>query len=79
MSGINQDNVDKSTEDWLEKVKEAIKYRIWLFGHFHADRIARPKVEQYYKKSDTLDAIWDRWNNSNRPEWWIERGPFANV
>ena len=79
MSGINQDNVDKSTEDWLEKVKEAIKYRIWLFGHFHADRIERPKVEQYYKKSDTLDAIWNRWNNSNRPEWWIERGPFANV
>lgn len=76
---LNQDEIDKTMETWLDDVKIAIKYHVWLFGHFHADRIEKHKVEQYYKKSDTLDAIWSRWTNPDGPEWWIERSPYAGL
>ena len=52
--GINQDTVDNSTELWLEDIKEAINYKVWLFGHYHADRIERPGVEQYFKSFSVL-------------------------
>ena len=61
--GINQDTVDNSTELWLEDIKEAINYKVWLFGHYHADRIERPGVEQYFKSDDDLEMIFDRWNH----------------
>ena len=76
---INQNEVDKTTEIWLDDIKDAIKYHVWLFGHFHADRIEKRNVEQYFKKSDTLDAIWSRWTEPNGLEWWIERSPYADV
>ena len=62
--GINQDMVDNSTELWLDDIKEAINYKVWLFGHYHADRIERPRVEQYFKSDDDLEMIFDRWNHS---------------
>ena len=61
--GINQDTVDNSTELWLDDIKEAINYKVWLFGHYHADRVERPGVEQYFKSDDDLEEIFDRWNN----------------
>ena len=76
---INQSQVDKSIENWLDGVKIAIKYKIWLFGHFHADRVEKRNVEQYYKKSDTLNEIWNRWTTSDGLEWYIEKSPFANL
>lgn len=76
---INQSQVDKSMENWLDDVKIAIKYKIWLFGHFHADRVEKRNVEQYYKKSDTLDEIWNRWTTPDGLEWYIEKSPFANL
>lgn len=76
---INQNEVDKTTEIWLDDIKDAIRYHVWLFGHFHADRIEKHNVEQYFKKSDTLDAIWSRWTEPNGLEWWIERSPYADV
>ena len=36
-------------------------WKIWCFGHFHADRIESPCVEQFYYRADTIDSIWDRW------------------
>lgn len=74
--GINQSQIDKSMENWLEDVKLNIKYKIWLFGHFHADRIEKRNVEQYYKANDTLNNIWDRWTKKENPEWWIRKSPM---
>ena len=75
---LNQDEVDKSMEEWLDDLKSVIKYKIWLFGHFHASRIEKWYVEQYYEKADTLDNIWERWNNPDGPfakEWWLQKSP----
>ena len=76
LSSINQSTVDKSMEEWLDEVKIAIKYRVWLFGHFHADRIEKYNVQQYYKTSDTLDTIWHRFTDPDGPEWWIPKSPM---
>lgn len=76
LPSINQSTVDKSTEDWLDEVKVSIKYKVWLFGHFHADRIEKWHVQQYYKTNDTLDTIWHRFTDPDGPEWWIPKSPM---
>lgn len=65
LKNIDQSQVDKSMEKWLDKVKENINWDIWLFGHYHADRLERPHVEQFFQSIESLDEIWSRWNDSN--------------
>lgn len=80
--GLDQGTIDKSTENWLDDVKCAIKYHVWLFGHFHADRIEKWYVEQFFQRDDTLEDIWNRWQKTDRSiaeKWWIERSPYAGV
>lgn len=35
IQGIEQDMVDKSTEEWLGKVETALDYKKWYCGHYH--------------------------------------------
>ena len=49
-------------ELWLEELKNKINYNIWLFGHFHADRIERPKCEIFYRDIEEIDDTYNRWN-----------------
>lgn len=61
LSFIDQSSVDKSTETWLEEVKNNIKYKFWLFGHFHADKIVNNNSIMLFEKviniTDLLDII----------------------
>lgn len=34
---VDQSQVDKSTEDWLDTIEERLTYEHWYFGHFHVD------------------------------------------
>lgn len=61
LPGIDQSSVDKTMELWLQEVSEAVKYKYWLFAHFHADRLERPHVEQYFHNWEELDNIIERW------------------
>lgn len=62
LSFVDQSTVDKTTEYFLESVKEILgSWGIWCFGHYHADRIEAPCVEQFFYHSDTLDELWNRW------------------
>ncbi|MBE6701183.1 MAG: metallophosphoesterase [Ruminococcaceae bacterium] len=38
LSGVDQSKVDKSTEEWLDKIEEKYYYKNWLCGHWHTDR-----------------------------------------
>ena len=38
LSNINESQVDKSTEEWLDEIEEKLTYDVWYFGHFHCDR-----------------------------------------
>ena len=75
---IDQSTVDNSMEIWMDELKETFNWNIWLFGHFHADRIERPHVEQMYTDYENLNTIWNRWNNEKTysKEWWLPKSPF---
>ena len=64
---IDQSTVDKSMEEWLDNVADQIDWKVWCFGHFHADRIEAPCVEQFYYDFEEIDHIWNRWYN--KPEY----------
>lgn len=78
LNGIDQSQVDKSMEIWMDALKNCIDWRIWLFGHFHADRVERPCVEQMYMDYEDLNTIWNRWygERTYEKEWWLPKSPW---
>ena len=80
LNGIDQSQVDKSMEIWMDALKNCIDWRIWLFGHFHADRVERPCVEQMYMDYEKLDTIWNRWygEKTYEKEWWLPKSPYMS-
>ena len=76
LQGIDQSKVDKTMEVWLGKFKDMIGWDLWLFGHYHADRLERPYVEQFYEEVEDLDSIFDRWTNYHKTgelDWWLPK------
>ena len=57
LSGIDQSTVDTTTEVWLAEIRDKIKWGIWLFGHFHEDRLERPGVEMFFRDITPLSEI----------------------
>lgn len=76
---INQGEVDKTTERFLERIRQTITYEVWLFGHYHADRIERPRVEMFYRNTEKLNDIWERWQiyktDTTTLPWSIQKSP----
>ena len=63
---VDQSTVDNSMELWLENIEKDINWNIWLWAHFHCDRIQGPHCEIFYNNIDFLSEIWDRWNNNDK-------------
>lgn len=80
LSGIDQSKVDKSMEKWLDDFIDKINWKIFLFGHYHQDRLERPKVEMYFKYIENIETIWNRWYDENtiKEEWWLPKSPHYN-
>lgn len=75
---VDQSKVDNHMEVWLEEIKDKFNWNIWLFGHYHADRIERPHVEQYFHDIEELDVIWERWkryDETGELDWWLVKSP----
>ena len=76
---VDQSTVDNTMEKWMDEIKDTFNWFVWCFGHFHADRIERPYVEQYYNSIENLQIIWERWNNYSLnnylTEWWLPKSP----
>lgn len=75
LSTIDQSQVDKTMEMWLDKLKDEFDWNIWLFGHFHDDRLVRPHVEMYSTDLEDLDTIAERWKDGSSPAWWLKKDP----
>lgn len=75
---VDQTTVDTSMEWWMNQVKDTFDWNVWLFGHFHADRIERPHVQQFYMDYEDLDSIWNRWNDkcTYADEWDLNKSPY---
>lgn len=39
LPGLDQSTVDKSTEEWLDRIEDRLAYRKWFCGHWHIDKI----------------------------------------
>lgn len=78
LRGIDQSKVDKTMEIWLDKFKDMTNWKIWLFGHYHADRLERPHVEQFYLEYELLDDIfarWEKYDTTGELDWWLPKSP----
>ena len=67
---IDQSTVDKTTEQFLGELEFKLKYRLWLFGHFHADRV--------YPNVDGRQIIMLYNKNLNLKDW-MENPKTANL
>ena len=75
---INQSKVDKTMELFLEKVKDTVDFKVWCFGHYHNDRLERPRVEQFFKDTEDMYDIWHRWEvyfATGDLDWWLTKSP----
>ena len=82
LHGIDQSQVDNSMEEFLEDVSYQMGWDIWCFGHYHADRIERPHVEQYYRDIEELDEVYNRWKNYDKTHelpWHLVKGPMFDA
>lgn len=78
LNGIDQSTVDKSMEVWLNRLKDCFTWGVYCFGHYHADRLERPHVEQFYMEYEDIDTIWQRWQNYDKTgklDWWLPKSP----
>ena len=78
LNSVDQTSVDQTMELWLDKLRDKISFEVWCFGHFHADRLERPKVEQYFNDIEDLDVIKSRWTiyeQTGELNWWLAKSP----
>lgn len=47
LSGLDQNKVDSSTEEWLGKIEKELHYDVWYFGHYHGDEINKKAIMLY--------------------------------
>ena len=80
LNGIDQRHVDKSMEYFLEKIKDSIDWGVWCFGHYHADRVERARVEQFYMNYEDIDNVWNRYHGEKTyvKEWWLPKSPYMD-
>ena len=78
LSGIDQSKVDKSMELFLSDVRSETLSKVWCFGHYHCDRLERPGVEQFFKDTEDIEDIWNRWQTyfvTGNLDWWLNKSP----
>lgn len=78
LRGLDQSTVDNTMERWMDEVQKQTHWKLWLFGHYHADRIELPHVEMFSFEIEPLNAIIERWedyDNGGELAWYIPQSP----
>lgn len=78
LRGIDQSKVDNTMEIWMEKLKEEMDWGIWLYGHYHTDRLERPYAEIFYYEMEDLNNIvarWEKYKKTGELDWWLPKSP----
>lgn len=57
LPSLDQSSVDKTMEFWLDDFKNNITWGMWLFGHFHSDRVIQPRVKMFYTDIEDLEIL----------------------
>lgn len=53
LPGLNQSMIDKSTEEWLEQIRQKTRFRKWYCGHWHISK----KIDNFIFMFDDYDVI----------------------
>lgn len=53
LPGIDQRKVDKSTEQWLDRIEDRLHYGVWYCGHYHTDK----PVDKIYFLYDSIRPL----------------------
>ena len=75
---IDQSTVDSTMEEWMDRLGRAVEWKIWLFAHYHTDRVEWPHVEIFYQEMESLQDILARWNKYDETkelDWWLPLSP----
>lgn len=78
LQGLDQSTVDNSMERWMNDLAQSFNWGLWLFGHYHSDRIEWPHVEQFSTEMELLQDIVDRWkkyDETGELDWWMPVSP----
>lgn len=78
LSAVNQNEVDSTMEKWMEELKDKMFWGIWLWAHYHTDRLERPHCEIFYHDIESLDDIFNRWKNYDETKelpWYLTKSP----
>lgn len=78
LRGLDQSTVDNTMERWMNDLAQNFNWGLWLFGHYHADRLEWPHVEQFYQEMEPLQDIIDRWkkyDETGELDWWLPLSP----
>ena len=81
LRNLDQSTVDNTMETWLEEAAQHFKWKLWLFGHYHTDRIEWPHCEIFYAEMEDLNDIvarWARYNKTGELDWWLPLSPKMN-
>ena len=54
LAGIDQSQVDKTTEIWLDKIEDMLTYKKWYCGHYHIEKRI-DNIEFMYNNFDILN------------------------
>ncbi len=54
LPGIDQRKVDKSTEQWLDRIEERLHYGKWYAGHYHTEKKV-DRLQIMFEDYDVLD------------------------
>lgn len=79
LPSVDQSKVDNFMEFALDDIRKEIEWKVWLFGHYHADRLERPGVEMMSVDIQDLNDIMARWENyytmGQLEEWYFRKSP----
>lgn len=56
LKGLEQSLVDKSTEEWLDKIEQGTDYKKWYCGHFHTKK----KIDRLQFMFEDIDVLSTR-------------------
>ena len=56
LSGIDQRQVDKTTERWLDQIENRLQYSKWYAGHYHTEKSV-DRLQIMFENYDVFESI----------------------
>lgn len=78
LKGVDQSTVDNTMELWMDKLKDQFQWYVWVWGHYHADRLERPHAEMYFDDIEDINDIVARWkcyDENGELDWYLIKSP----